>query len=50
MSFLSELSAFLRVRKRYWLTPFIVVMVLIIALLILTGGSTIGPFIHYFDF
>jgi hypothetical protein len=45
-SFLSELWAFLRVRKKLWLAPIIIVMVLLGGLLILAQGSVIAPFIY----
>ncbi len=49
MSFFSELRAFMRTRKRYWLAPFIFVMLLSVGLM-LTSGSFVTPMIHYFDF
>jgi len=45
-SFLKELWAFLRVRKKLWLAPIIIVMVLLGGLLILAQGSVIAPFIY----
>lgn len=46
MSFLKELWAFLRVRKKLWLAPIILVMVMLGALLILAQGSVVAPFIY----
>ncbi|HEY5993590.1 MAG TPA: DUF5989 family protein [Gallionellaceae bacterium] len=46
MSFLKELWAFLRVRKKLWLAPIIIVMVLLGALLVIAQGSVIAPFIY----
>jgi len=46
MDFLAELWAFLRVRKKLWLLPIIIVMVAIGGLLILAHGSAIAPFIY----
>jgi hypothetical protein len=46
MSFLVELWAFLRVRKKYWLMPVIVMMVLFGGLLVLAQGSAVAPFIY----
>jgi hypothetical protein len=46
MSFLVELWAFLRVRKKLWLAPIIIVMVLLGGLLILAQGSVVAPFIY----
>ena len=45
-SFLKELWAFLRVRKKLWLAPIISVIVLLGGLLILAQGSVIAPFIY----
>ena len=46
MNFISELWAFLRVRKKLWLMPIIIVMVIIGGLLVLAQGSVIAPFIY----
>lgn len=46
VSFLKEIWAFLRVRKKLWLAPIIIVMVLLGALLILAQGSVVAPFIY----
>jgi hypothetical protein len=46
MRFLQELIAFLRVRKKLWLFPVILVMVLIGGLLVLAQGSVLAPFIY----
>jgi hypothetical protein len=46
MDFLAELWAFLRVRKKLWLLPIIIVMVGLGGLLILAHGSAIAPFIY----
>lgn len=46
MSFISELWRFLRARKKYWLWPIIVVMLLLGALIVLAQGSAIAPFIY----
>jgi hypothetical protein len=46
MSFLAELWAFLRVRKKFWLTPILVVMMLLGGLVVLSQGSAIAPFIY----
>ena len=45
-SFLLELWQFIRVRKKYWLLPIIIVMFLFGGLLVLTQGSAIAPFIY----
>ena len=46
MSFLAELWMFLRVRKKYWLMPIIVMMLLFGGLVILSQGSAVAPFIY----
>lgn len=46
MSFLKELWAFMRVRKKYWLWPIMVMMALLGALIVLAQGSAIAPFIY----
>lgn len=46
MSFLKELWAFLKARKKIWLFPMIIVMVLLGGLLILAQGSVLAPFIY----
>jgi hypothetical protein len=46
MSFLSEFWKFLRVRKRFWLVPLLVMMVLFGALLVLAESSAVAPFIY----
>lgn len=45
-SFLKEIWAFLKVRKKLWLAPIIIVMVMLGALLILAQGSVVAPFIY----
>jgi hypothetical protein len=42
----SELWRFMRVRKKYWLAPIIVVMFLLGGLLVLAKGSAVAPFIY----
>jgi hypothetical protein len=46
MSFIKELWAFLRVRKKLWLAPIIIVVVILGALLVAAQGSVIAPFIY----
>lgn len=45
-STLAELWEFLRARKRYWLTPIVLVLILLSALIIFTEGSSVAPFIY----
>lgn len=46
MDFLKDLWAFLKERKKYWLLPLIVSLVLVGALIILSQASVIAPFIY----
>ena len=46
MNFLAELWAFLRSRKKLWLLPIMIVMLLLGGLLILAQGSAVAPFIY----
>lgn len=46
MSFLEELWVFLYKRKKLWLLPIIIVMVLLGALLVFAQGSVLAPFIY----
>jgi len=46
MSFLKELWRFLRVRKKYWLLPIVIMMVLLGVLIVMTQGSAVAPFIY----
>jgi Family of unknown function (DUF5989) len=46
MSFVLELWAFMRVRKKFWMLPIMVMMVVFGGLLVLTQGSVIAPFIY----
>ncbi|MHB0772961.1 DUF5989 family protein [Bradyrhizobium sp. 1.29L] len=44
--FIKELWAFMRVRKKMWLGPPILLMVVIAALLVLAQGSVMAPFVY----
>jgi len=46
MSFLQELWLFLRVRKKFWLLPILVMLVIFGGLVVLTQGSAVAPFIY----
>lgn len=46
MGFISELWQFLRVRKKFWLLPMLVLMAILGGLLILAKGSAVAPFIY----
>ena len=46
MSFIAELFAFMRARKKFWLYPMLIMIVLFGGLLILAQGSALAPFIY----
>ena len=46
ISFLAELWQFVRARKKYWLIPVLIVLAVFGALIVLTQGSVIAPFIY----
>ncbi len=46
MLFLRELMEFLLARKKYWLIPVVLVMVMFGGLLVLSQGSAVAPFIY----
>ena len=46
MAILKELWLFLRVRKKLWLAPIMLIMILLGALIVLAQGSAIAPFIY----
>ncbi|MEX0286080.1 MAG: DUF5989 family protein [Paracoccaceae bacterium] len=46
MEFLSELWAFMRARRKFWLLPILVMMVVLGGLLVLTQGSAVAPFVY----
>jgi len=46
MSFLRELMEFMLVRKKYWLIPVVVLMVVFGGLIVLSKGSVVAPFIY----
>jgi hypothetical protein len=46
LSILSEFWDFLKVRKKWWLAPIMIFLVLFGALIVLTEGSVIAPFIY----
>lgn len=46
LSIISEFWDFLRVRKKWWLTPIVIFLVLLGALIIFTEGSAVAPFIY----
>ena len=46
MDFIKEFLKFLTVRKKYWLLPIIIVLVLFGGIIILAQGSAVAPFIY----
>ena len=48
MSFIKEFLEFLKIRKKYWLLPIIIVLALLGGLIVLTQGSAIAPFMYTF--
>ena len=46
MEFFRDLWGFLRERKKYWLLPIIITLILFGGLIFLTSGSAIAPFIY----
>lgn len=46
MELIREFWSFMRVRKKFWLLPIMVMMVLFGGLIVLTQGSAVAPFIY----
>lgn len=46
MNLLAQLWRYMRARRKYWLIPLILVMLLLGALLVLAKGSAVAPFIY----
>jgi hypothetical protein len=46
MGFIIELWGFLRERKKFWLLPILVMMVIFGGLIVLSQGSAVAPFIY----
>ncbi len=46
MAFIQELWAFLKIRKKFWLLPVIVMMAVFGGLVVLSQGSAVAPFIY----
>ena len=46
MNFVSDLVGFLKTRKKFWLLPLILVLLVFGGLLALTSGSAVAPFIY----
>ena len=46
MLFLKELWSFMKARKKFWLAPIILIMLLLGVLIVLAQGSAVAPFIY----
>jgi len=46
LDLMKDLWDFMRIRKKFWLSPIIIIMVLLGALLVVAQGSAIAPFIY----
>ncbi len=46
MDFIKELWAFMRARKKFWLLPVMLMLVLMGGLLVLSQGTAVAPFIY----
>jgi hypothetical protein len=46
MEFLKDLWGFLKVRKKFWMLPLILILLLFGVLIVLTTGTAIAPFIY----
>lgn len=46
LDFLSDLWQYMRQRKKFWLAPIIIVMLILGGLIVLAQGSAVAPFIY----
>lgn len=46
LDLLKDLWGFMKARKKFWLAPIIVILLLLGALIVLTQGSAVAPFIY----
>ena len=46
LELIKDLWGFMRVRKKFWLAPIILIMLLLGTLIVLTQGSAVAPFIY----
>jgi hypothetical protein len=46
MSIFGELWAFMKIRKKWWLGPIVITMLMLSVLIVLTEGSAVAPFIY----
>jgi hypothetical protein len=46
LDLIKDLWAFMRARKKFWLAPIIIILLLLGGLIVLTQGSVVAPFIY----
>ncbi|NNF61551.1 MAG: hypothetical protein HKN06_09525 [Gammaproteobacteria bacterium] len=46
MEFIKDLWSFMRERRKFWMAPLIIVMLLLGALIVFSQGSALAPFIY----
>ena len=46
MEFLTDLFDFMRMRKKFWLAPILIILVLLGLVIVLAEGSAVAPFIY----
>ncbi len=46
MDFLRDIWGFMKVRKKFWLAPAMIILLLLGSLVVLTSGSALAPFIY----
>lgn len=46
MEFLRDLWAYMKVRKKYWLLPLILILLLLAMVIVFTSGSAVAPFVY----
>jgi hypothetical protein len=46
MEFLKDLWGYMKVRKKYWLLPLILILLLLALLIVFTSGTAVAPFIY----
>ena len=46
MELIKDLWGFLKVRKKFWLLPLLMILLIIGALVVFSGGSAVAPFIY----
>ena len=46
LEFLSDLWQFMRVRKKFWLAPIIIILLVVGALIVVVEGTAVAPFLY----